>query len=730
MVAMRRIEEIIEGIKKYSPEADTILISKAYVFSARVHKDQLRSSGEPYLSHPLDVAYNLTKLKMDAVTVSAGLLHDTLEDTYATEKELDELFGKEVLSIVQGLTKISKIEFASREEKEAENFRKMILAMTKDIRVIMVKLADRAHNVKTLQYVSRERQKRIAKETLDIYAPIANRLGIGWMKRDLEEFSFKFLVPEEYRTIEEKVSGSFEERCLYVNDLKEIIEKHLAESGIPFSISGRPKHYYSIYNKMKLQGISFEEVYDTIGIRLITDDIKDCYSILGSIHSLWKPIPGKIKDYIAMPKANMYQSLHTTVLGSAGRRVEIQIRTEEMDRVCEGGIASHWKYKERSGVEGDEEKFLWLRRLLEWHQELDDPKEFLDTVKVDLFPEEVYVFTPQGSAKGLPRGSCPIDFAYHIHTDIGDHCKGAKINGRMASLRDTLQNGDIIEILTSSTQTPHRDWLNFVQSSKAKAKIRAWLKSEQRKKCESLGRELFQRELKKYKMHSASVLKSREFNQTLKDLGFTSEQKLMEGLGFGKLSIVTLTGKIVPEELLEERKNRETSKPQHPEGAKEKRTSDPNIKVKGLNDILVRFNRCCSPIPGDSIVGFVTMGRGVSVHDTSCPNIDLKIDMDRKIDVDWDLSETTYKTVNITVTSENKVGLLAGISNAIASLGANISQANISTPGKGPARLDFSIEVTNLDHLNKVLHKIVSIKGVQGAQRDKRLRDQHTSETI
>lgn len=719
---MRRIEEILSAVEKYTSEADTNLIRQAYVFSARVHKDQLRSSGEPYLSHPLEVAYILTQLKMDAVAVSVGLLHDTLEDTYATEREIEDLFGAEILSLVQGLTKISQIQFGSREQKEAENFRKMILAMTKDIRVILVKLADRVHNIRTLQHVSRERQKRIARETLDIYAPLANRLGIGWMKRDLEEYSFQYLLPEEYEAIEKKVSGTYETRCQYITDFSGIIERELSRSRIPFTLVGRPKHYYSIYQKMKRQGLTFEEIYDTIGIRIITDDIKNCYAILGIIHSFCKPIPGKVKDYIAMPKANMYQSLHTTVLGPQGHCVELQIRNEEMHRVCEDGIAAHWKYKEGAAKElhADEDKFLWLRRLLEWHQEVEDPKEFLDTVKVDLFPEEVYVFTPQGDVKGLPRGASPIDFAYQIHTDIGNHCVGAKITGRMVPLRYALQNGDIVEILTSSSQTPHRDWLSFVKTSKAKAKIRAWLKNAQRKQSEALGREIFHRELGKYKLKPAEIVKSQAFREAQKELGYASEEKLMEGLGFGKVSLSSLMLKTVPYELLEERKKLEESAPHKPYDHKHvKKPSEPNIKVKGLDNILIRFSRCCNPIPGDPIIGFISRGKGVTIHDENCSSVDLNIDIDRKIDVDWDLEDKTFRSVTITVLSENKVGLLAGISNAIAACNANISKADISTPDKGPARLYFSVEVVNLEHLSEVLTKIRSVPGVLEAEREK-----------
>jgi len=722
---MRRIEEIIEGFKKYGQEEDVALISRAYVFSARVHRDQLRSSGEPYLSHPLEVAHTLMTLKMDAVSIAVGLLHDTLEDTYAEDDQIEGLFGKEVLFLVQGLTKISKIKFSSREEKEAENFRKMILAMTKDLRIILVKLADRDHNIKTLEFVSRERQKRIAKETLEIYAPIAHRLGIQLIKRDLEDFSFRFLYPEAYRDIEEKVSDSYEARCEYINDVLGVVKEEISKNKISFALMGRPKHYYSIYSKMKRQAISFDDVYDTIGIRAITQNVKDCYATLGIIHSLWKPIPGKFKDYIAMPKANMYQSIHTTVLGPQGHRVEFQIRTEEMHKVSEEGIAAHWKYKEPEGVTGEEEKFLWLRRLMEWHRELKDPKEFLDTVKLDLYPEEVYVFTPQGQVIGLPRGACPIDFAYHIHTDVGHHCVGAKIGGRMVPLRYVLQNGDIVEILTSASQTPHRDWLQLAKTNRAKSKIRSWLKTEQKKQSGALGRELFHREAVLYHLKPATLIKSEKFHEILQELGLSSAEKLMEEIGFGKITLASLMPKIVPEKYLEEKRKQEgETRVGSPKKQNTGRPSEPNIKVKGLNHILVRFGQCCNPIPGDPIVGFITRGRGVSIHDADCPNVDLMLDKDRQIDVDWDLEDKSCRIVDVSIISENKVGLLAGISNAIASCGANIAKVSIATPDGGPAQINLSIEVVDLGHLNRIIKKVRSIKGVTDIRREKRQGDQ------
>src|SRR3990167_5455374 len=479
---MVRVEDITEAIHSYNPEANIDIIWKAYVYSAKVHRGQVRLSGEPYLSHPLEVAHILTKLKMDESCVAAGLLHDTIEDTISTLEELREHFGEEILSLVDGVTKISRIEFASSEEQQAENYRKMILAMAKDIRVILIKLADRLHNMRTLEYMSTDKREKISRETLDIFAPLANRLGIGWMKLELEDPAFKYLYPDKYKEIMDRVAEGYEERVKFIEEIAIVINKELDKADVKGKVMGRPKHYYSIYKKMIDQSISFDQVFDITGLRIITDTVKDCYSILGIIHSIWKPIHGKIKDYIAMPKANMYQSLHTTVISTSGQRVEFQIRTEEMHRISEDGIAAHWKYKE-TGKKGEkiakiDEKFAWLRHLLEWQQEMKDPKEFLETMKIDLFTDEVYVFTPKGKVLAFPKGATPIDFAYYIHTDVGDRCVGAKISGKIVPLRYQLNNGDIIEILTSSTHKPNRDWLKIVKTSRARAKIRNWLKAE------------------------------------------------------------------------------------------------------------------------------------------------------------------------------------------------------------------------------------------------------------
>ena len=517
---MVRVEDITEAIHSYNPEANIDIIWKAYVYSAKVHRGQVRLSGEPYLSHPLEVAHILTKLKMDESCVAAGLLHDTIEDTISTLEELREHFGEEILSLVDGVTKISRIEFASSEEQQAENYRKMILAMSKDIRVILIKLADRLHNMRTLEYMSTDKREKISRETLDIFAPLANRLGIGWMKLELEDPAFKYLYPDKYKEIMDRVAEKYEERVKFIENIAVVINKELDKADVKGKVIGRPKHYYSIYKKMIDQSISFDQVFDIIGLRIITDTVKDCYSILGIIHSIWKPIPGKIKDYIAMPKANMYQSLHTTVIVPPSNRVEFQIRTEEMHRIAENGIAAHWRYKEVSKKDEKaakiDERFAWLKHILEWQKDMKDPKEFLATMKIDLFPDEVYVFSPKGKVMSFPKGATPIDFAYYIHTDVGDKCIGAKVNGKIVPLKYNLSNGDIIEILTSPAHKPSRDWLKIVKTSRARTKIRNYLKIEEKARSITLGREITEKEIQKYNMSPSEVLKPEAISEVIK----------------------------------------------------------------------------------------------------------------------------------------------------------------------------------------------------------------------
>ena len=721
---MVRVEDITEAIHSYNPEANIDIIWKAYVYSAKVHRGQVRLSGEPYLSHPLEVAHILTKLKMDESCVAAGLLHDTIEDTISTLEELREHFGEEILSLVDGVTKISRIEFASSEEQQAENYRKMILAMSKDIRVILIKLADRLHNMRTLEYMSTDKREKISRETLDIFAPLANRLGIGWMKLELEDPAFKYLYPDKYKEIMDRVAEKYEERVKFIENIAVVINKELDKADVKGKVIGRPKHYYSIYKKMIDQSISFDQVFDIIGLRIITDTVKDCYSILGIIHSIWKPIPGKIKDYIAMPKANMYQSLHTTVIVPPSNRVEFQIRTEEMHRIAENGIAAHWRYKEVSKKDEKaakiDERFAWLKHILEWQKDMKDPKEFLATMKIDLFPDEVYVFSPKGKVMSFPKGATPIDFAYYIHTDVGDKCIGAKVNGKIVPLKYNLSNGDIIEILNSPAHKPSRDWLKIVKTSRARTKIRNYLKIEEKARSITLGREITEKEIQKYNMSPSEVLKPEAISEIIKTAGFSNEDNLFAAIGYGRYHAHQLMMKLIPPDKIEERKKREESRFKRIISRVTKKSEVGSVKIKGVEDFLTRFAMCCNPVPGDKIIGFISRGKGVTIHTIDCPNIaELQYDKDRFVNVEWDLKEKTIHKVRINIHTLDKPGILADISASIASEGVNISQADIETTENKEAFLNFSVEISGLDQLQKVINSIKKLKGVLKVERVK-----------
>ena len=721
---MVRVEDITESILSYNPDANIDIIWKAYVYSAKVHRGQVRLSGEPYLSHPLEVAHILTRLKMDESCVAAGLLHDTIEDTISTSEEIREHFGEEILSLVDGVTKISRIEFASSEEQQAENYRKMILAMSKDIRVILIKLADRLHNMRTLEYMSTDKREKISRETLDIFAPLANRLGIGWMKLELEDPAFKYLYPDKYKEIMDRVAEKYEERVKFIEEIAIVINKELDKADVKGKVMGRPKHYYSIYKKMIDQSISFDQVFDIIGLRIITDTVKDCYSILGIIHSIWKPIPGKIKDYIAMPKANMYQSLHTTVIVPPSNRVEFQIRTEEMHRIAENGIAAHWRYKEVSKKDEKaakvDERFAWLKHILEWQKDMKDPKEFLETMKIDLFPDEVYVFTPKGKVISFPKGATPIDFAYYIHTDVGDKCVGAKVNRKIVPLKYNLSNGDIIEILTSPAHKPSRDWLKIVKTSRARTKIRNYLKIEEKARSITLGREITEKEIQKYNLSPSEVLKPEALSEVIKTAGFSNEENLFATIGYGRYHVHQLMMKLIPPEKIEERKTREESRFKKIISRVTKKPEIGSVKIKGVEDFLTRFAMCCNPVPGDKIIGFISRGRGVTIHTADCTNIaELQYDKDRLVTVEWDLKEKTLHKVRINIHTLDKPGILADISASIASQGVNISQADIETTENKEAFLNFSIEISDLDQLQKVINSIKKLKGVLKVERVK-----------
>ena len=713
---MIRLNDILEKVSAYNPAADLDLIRKAYVFSAKVHQGQNRLSGEPYLIHPMEVAAILADLKLDVPTVVTGLLHDTVEDTLTSHEELESIFGPEVANLVDGVTKIGRINFRTKEESQAENFRKMLLAMSDDIRVILIKLSDRLHNMRTLQYQPEAKQRSIAKETLDIYAPIANRLGISWVKGELEDLSFRYLEPQIYYDLASKVAKKKQERESDVEQVKGIILQKLTEHGIKGDVSGRSKHLYSIYRKMESRNVDIDQIYDLIAIRIQVDDIRECYEVLGIIHSTWKPVPGRFKDYIAMPKGNMYQSLHTTVIGPFAERMEVQIRTSEMHRVAEAGIAAHWKYKEGKGYDEKEVKrFAWLRQLLEWQQELQDSREFMDTVKVELFPEEVYVFTPKGDVKSFPKGATPIDFAYGVHTDVGHRCVGAKVNGKLAPLKYELKNGDIVEVITSPHHTPSKDWLKIVRSSRARNKIRGWIKTEERKRSISLGREIVDKEFRRYALNYGKLQKAGEMKKVAGEFGFVGEDDLMAAVGYGKLSCNQLLGKLLPPDKFEERQERkETRVGKIIE--KLTRKSFSAIQISGVEDVLVRFGKCCNPVPGDEITGFITRGRGVTIHTSDC-SIALESDPERRVEVTWNTARKVALPVKIRVSCHDQKGILANISQAITNCEANIASASIqSTVDKRGINL-FEVEITDLNHLNMVMNNIMKVNGVIKVER-------------
>ncbi|HEU4505324.1 MAG TPA: bifunctional (p)ppGpp synthetase/guanosine-3',5'-bis(diphosphate) 3'-pyrophosphohydrolase [Nitrospira sp.] len=707
------IDQLLDRVKSYNAEADLGVVRKAYEFSAKVHEGQRRRSGEPYLQHPIAVAGVLTSLKTDVTAIVAALLHDTLEDTVATPEELESEFGKDVMHLVDGVTKIGKITFKSHEEKQAENFRKMLLSMADDIRVVLIKLADRLHNMRTLEHLSQAKRQAIAEETLEIYAPLANRLGIGWIKNELEDLCLKHLKPDVYEMLRTRVAKRDEDRQQYIQEVIELVTKALQEHGLPGQVYGRPKHLYGIYQKMNKQSISFEEVYDLTALRIVTDTKMNCYALVGVIHSLWRPVPGRFKDYIAIPKSNLYQSIHTTVVGPKGEHVEFQIRTEEMHRVAECGIAAHWKYKEQGRVtDRDSKTFGWLHQFVEWHRDLPDNRQFMDSVKLDLFHDVVYVFTPKGIVKELPRGSTPVDFAYAIHTEVGDHCVGAKVNGKIVPLKHQVESGDTVEILTSPTQTPHKDWLKFVRTSRAKTKIKHWIKIEEQKRSVEIGRRLLESEFRRHGMAPAQMLKSPELAAAARQSGYDNTDEMIASVGFGHLPAANVLEKLASS----------ASAPLETRPAPRKtvagKSDDKGVKVKGARDVLMQLSRCCNPVPGDRILGYITRGRGLTIHAVDCPNLEaLDYDRERLVEVEWDSATPSTHAVKVSVMAVDKTGVLANVSSAIAECHANISRAEIATREDRKAVLDFIIEISSIEHLDQVLKAIERVDGVITARR-------------
>jgi GTP pyrophosphokinase len=711
-----RLNDIVEEVQKHHPEADTSLIEKAYVFSARAHEGQTRLSGVPYLSHPLEVAYLLAQVGLGPVTVACGLLHDTVEDTDTTMDDLDEYFGEEVADVVNGITKIGQLVFGDRITQQAEYVRKMILSMSHDIRVLLVKLADRVHNMRTLGYMSPARQKRIAQETMDIYAPLAGRLGMFRIKAELEDLAFFYLEPEAFQQIQEGLTRKKGEREKYIQEICELLREKLAEHHLEGEVSGRLKHYYSIYRKLQAQQITLDELYDLLAFRIVLKTVSECYEALGVIHALFRPVPGRLKDYIGMPKANMYQSIHTTVIGRYGERMEVQIRTQEMHRISEEGIAAHWSYKEkRRFKEKDGERFAWLKQIVDLQKDLKTPQELLEGVRLELYPEEVYVFTPTGDVKELPQGATPVDFAYAIHTEVGHRCTGAKVNGRMVPLRHELANGDVVEIITSPHHRPSRDWLQFVKTPKARNKIRQELKAAEREQSIALGKELLERELRKGGASLQKLLKDgEELKKITQEFSFVRIDDLLAAIGHGKLTPGQVSNRLA----------RAAAPTQEEEvvaiAAPPKKEKDlGGIRIKDLDDLLIRLANCCQPIPGDEIIGYITRGKGVTVHRADCAYL-ANTESFRHIPAQWDGAPQKLYPVNIKLVTVDKPGLLADITSAMKTADVNVTRASVETTAENRGVANFTIQVSDQQHLEKVfaalkrLKEVISVKRMTG----------------
>ena len=714
-------EQLKEIINTYDPDFDKGRLDDAFEIAFSGHKDQIRKSGDPYIVHPVEVAKILAEMEMDLDTIIAGLLHDTIEDTRMTYSELESRMGKEVVELVDGITKLDALSFTTKEERQAENLRKMLIAMAKDIRVILIKLADRLHNMRTLKYMPEDKQKEIAQETIEIYAPLANRLGMSKIKWELEDLSLRYIDPNGYYDLVERISIKRKEREDYIEKIKRELHRKGADINISITVDGRPKHFYSIYRKMKEQNRSIEQIYDLIAIRVIVESIKDCYSILGTVHEIYKPIPGRFKDYIAMPKPNLYQSLHTTVVGPRGIAFEIQIRTAEMHRIAEVGIAAHWRYKEKKQKTTiDDEKFTWLRQLLDWHKEMGDDSEFMETVKIDLFSDEVFVFTPKGEIINLPMGSTPIDFAYAIHSAVGNRMIGAKVNGRIVQLDYKLANGERVEILTSSViHGPSRDWLMIAKSSQAKSKIKQWFKKELREENIEKGKELIEKELKKQGFTFVQLFIPNWLNVVTKRYNFQGIDDMYSAIGFGGLTaqkvISRLKGEYLKNAPTEERERLLIKKTQEKKvPRKNRRTEESGIIVKGIDNCLIRLSKCCNPVPGDEIIGYITRGGGVSVHRIDCSN------MKNMIEVSW--AENIGKTfgTTITVKAYDRKQLLMEMANTIGEARISIRGLNTRTNKDDIAIIELSLEINTISELENIVSKLKSIKNVFEITREKR----------
>jgi guanosine-3',5'-bis(diphosphate) 3'-pyrophosphohydrolase len=704
-----RFVELLDKLHHNRPGDDRDLVRRAYDFAAEQHRSQYRESGEPYLSHPLEVAHLLADMKLDAITISAALLHDVVEDTKIPITQIEEQFGPDIARLVEGTTKISRLNLLAPEARQAENVRKMLLAMVNDVRVVLVKLADRLHNMRTLHYLDPQRQERIARETLEIYAPVANRLGMGLMRGELEDLAFRYLEPAAYLELQKKVESKNKVHEKFLSEVQNIIREKMVENGVPAEVQARTKRIYSIYQKIQRQQRPVEQIYDLLAVRVVTDTVKNCYAALGVIHQQWRPVPGRFKDYIAMPRPNLYQSLHTTVI-NAGQSFEVQIRTQEMHRIAEEGVAAHWKYKDGREVSGaDDQRIVWMRQLIEWVREMAEPSEFLSTLRVDLYPEEVYTFTPKGLVVVLPRGATAVDFAYAIHTEVGNQCVGAKVNGQIVPLRHAVGNGDVIEILTQKGHTPSRDWLTFVRTSRARSKIRQWINLHERREATEVGRRLLEKEARQCGLNLKKI-REEELTRVANEYGCARTEDLYADLGYGKWSARQVLGKATGKDLVEK-----------PEEKSPKLVStvkrmlgihDGTILVRGHDDLMVFRSKCCNAIPGDDIVGYVTRGRGVAVHNTSCPNVqNLLYEPERRIAVEWASSTAATFPVRLRILTEDRPGLLADITTVISEAQANIR--NLESSGENlHARIEIALEVTDRKQLERILTNIKRIPGI------------------
>lgn len=730
----KELQEILDKIKKYAPNADVTPVIKAYELAKSAHAGVFRKSGEPYIIHPIAVANILADLELDMEVIAAGLLHDVVEDTPYTYEDIKELFGKDIADLVDGVTKLGKIKYQTKEESQAENLRKMFLAMAKDIRVILIKLADRLHNMRTLKYMPEEKAKYKAKETLEIYGGIAHRIGISKIKWELEDLALKYIDPEGYRELSEKITMKRSQRQEYIDKIVHLLEEKFKEVDINCEVSGRPKHFYSIYKKMKKKNKTFEEIYDLTAVRIIVDTVKDCYAVLGMVHTMWIPMPGRFKDYIAMPKPNLYQSLHTTVIGPDGEPVEIQIRTHEMHEIAENGIAAHWKYKE--GITGSqdtkmEQKLKWLRQMMEWEKDVQDPHEFLDALKDDVFNSQVYVFTPKGDVIELPAGSTPIDFAYRVHTNVGNKCTGAKINGKIVQINYKLQNGEIVEVITSANSPgPSRDWLNIVQTPTARNRIRQWFKKERREENIERGTEILEKEFKRYNIPYKNPSIQKFLNQVAKKFNQPTLEDLIATIGYGGIATSQVMPKVrdfynkevnrqEKERRMQEKEDKIKKNFDEHEYAKKRKKKDNGITVKGLDNILVRFAKCCNPLPGDDIVGYITKGRGVAIHRRDCTNIKLDDEFlkNRLVEVEWNNPEKSKFEGEVKIIAVDRVGLLNDVIHVVSMEKLSISGINCRVLKDNTANINLLVEVNDISELKQLMKKIKSIPGVDEVSR-------------